>query len=146
MIGRNVGPRVSAIDPDEGDTLTYSLGGSSTSTRTDAASFDISTSTGQLMTKVALDYENPADADGDNMYMVEVIGHRRRRRIRQHHGDDRGDGTKASADEAHGYDANENNKVDLPELLEALDDLLRRRNHPDAAISDVIRLYSRDSS
>ena len=41
-----------ATDPDTtNDTLTYSLGG------TDAASFDIDTSTGQLKTKADLDYE-----------------------------------------------------------------------------------------
>ena len=48
--GQNIGSPVSATDPN-GDTLTYALGG------TDAASFDIDTATGQLMTKVALDYE-----------------------------------------------------------------------------------------
>ena len=48
--GQNIGSPVSATDPN-GDTLTYALGG------TDAASFDINTATGQLMTKVALDYE-----------------------------------------------------------------------------------------
>ena len=46
----NIGTAVSATDPD-GDTLTYSLSG------TDAASFDLDTSTGQIKTKVALDYE-----------------------------------------------------------------------------------------
>ncbi len=49
--GSPVGAPVQAIDPD-GDTLTYSLGG------TDAASFAIAESTGQLRTNVALDYEN----------------------------------------------------------------------------------------
>ena len=42
---------VAATDSDN-DTLTYSLGG------TDAASFSINTSTGQLQTKAALDYED----------------------------------------------------------------------------------------
>ena len=46
----NIGTPVTASDP-EGDTLTYSLGG------TDAASFNISSTTGQLKTNVALDYE-----------------------------------------------------------------------------------------
>ena len=42
---------MTATDTDSGDTLTYSLGG------TDAASFDLVTSSGQLQTKAALDYE-----------------------------------------------------------------------------------------
>ena len=46
----NIGDPVAATDP-EGDELTFSLTG------TDAASFDIDSSTGQLMTDAALDYE-----------------------------------------------------------------------------------------
>ena len=59
--GVNIGAPISATDDDEdgennndiefGDTLTYSLSG------TDAASFDIDASTGQLITKAALDTE-----------------------------------------------------------------------------------------
>ena len=48
--GRNIGSPIVATDGDN-DTLTYSLGG------TDAASFDINSRTGQLMTNSALDYE-----------------------------------------------------------------------------------------
>ena len=48
--GTNIGTPVVATDVN-GDTLSYSLSG------TDAASFDIGMSTGQLMTKAALDYE-----------------------------------------------------------------------------------------
>ena len=48
--GEEIGSPVTATDPD-GDTITYSLGG------TDAASFDFDTSTAQLKSKVALDYE-----------------------------------------------------------------------------------------
>ena len=48
--GKNIGDPVVATD-DDGDSLTYTLGGS------DAASFDIAMSTGQLQTKAALDYE-----------------------------------------------------------------------------------------
>ncbi len=51
--GQNIGDPVSATDED-GDTLTYSLSG------TDAASFDIDTTNGQLKTKAALDYETKA--------------------------------------------------------------------------------------
>ena len=49
--GQNIGTPVYAADPDNGDTLTYSLGG------TDSASFDIVTTSGQLQTKAALDQE-----------------------------------------------------------------------------------------
>ncbi len=49
--GTNIGSPVTASDP-ENDELTYSLGGG------DAVSFDIVTSTGQLQTKDALDYED----------------------------------------------------------------------------------------
>ena len=49
--GQNIGSAVSATDPDTGDTLTYSLGG------TDAASFSIVNTSGQLRTRAALDYE-----------------------------------------------------------------------------------------
>ena len=48
--GTAIGRPVSASDPD-GDTLTYTLGG------TDAASFDIDAATGQLKTKAELDAE-----------------------------------------------------------------------------------------
>ena len=49
--GVDIGAAVSATDADD-DTLTYSLGG------TDGASFDIDSTTGQLRTKDALDYED----------------------------------------------------------------------------------------
>ena len=49
--GENIGDSVSATHADSKGTLVYSLGG------TDAASFDLETSTGQLKTKVVLDYE-----------------------------------------------------------------------------------------
>ena len=48
--GTNIGEAVSATDADN-DTLTYTLDG------TDAASFSIDSTTGQLRTKAALDYE-----------------------------------------------------------------------------------------
>ena len=51
--GTKVGALITATDPDAGDTLTYTLSG------TDAASFEIGGSTGQITTKsgVAYDYE-----------------------------------------------------------------------------------------
>ena len=48
--GENIGAVITATDPDN-DTLTYSLGG------TDASAFGIDTTTGQMKTKAALDYE-----------------------------------------------------------------------------------------
>ncbi len=51
--GQDIGTPVAATD-NNGDALTYALGG------TDAASFDINTGSGQLMTQAALDYETMA--------------------------------------------------------------------------------------
>ncbi len=58
--GTNIGLPVSATDGDSGDTLEYTLSG------TDAGSFSINSSTGQLITSDALDYETK------NSYQVEV--------------------------------------------------------------------------
>ena len=49
--GQNIGAAVAATDADSGDPLTYSLGGA------DATSFSIVSTSGQLQTKAALDYE-----------------------------------------------------------------------------------------
>ena len=49
--GENIGTPVAATDEDSDDTLTYSLGG------VDAGSFSFNTSSGQLQTNAALDYE-----------------------------------------------------------------------------------------
>ena len=64
--GQNIGGVVSATDADS-DTLTYSLGG------TDASSFDLVSTSGQLQTKAALDYETKSSysvtvsvSDGNN--------------------------------------------------------------------------------
>ena len=56
----NIGDPVAATDSDSGDTLIYTLGG------TDAASFSIVSTSGQLQTKAALDYET------DSSYEVTV--------------------------------------------------------------------------
>ncbi len=77
--GVNIGDPVSATDVDEtgdattaaiefGDTLTYSLSGA------DADEFDIDASTGQLITKAALDFESPSGGTGGNSndYVVTV--------------------------------------------------------------------------
>ena len=52
--GVNIGNAIAATDADSGDTLTYSLGG------TNAAIFAVDSTTGQLKTKAALDYETKA--------------------------------------------------------------------------------------
>ena len=52
--GTNIGTAIAATDPDTDDTLTYTLGG------TDAASFSIVSTSGQLQTNAALDYETKA--------------------------------------------------------------------------------------
>ena len=52
--GESIGAPVAAMDENADDTLTYELGG------TDAASFAIEASTGQLMTSAALDFEMKA--------------------------------------------------------------------------------------
>ena len=74
--GVNIGVPVSATDADEtgadaiefGNTLTYKLSG------TDADKFDIDPSTGQLITKAPLDFENPRGGTGSdsNTYLVTV--------------------------------------------------------------------------
>ena len=55
--GAGIGAPVTAEDPDVGDALTYTLGG------TDAASFGIVRTTGQLQTKAALDYSTKTSYD-----------------------------------------------------------------------------------
>ena len=67
--GTNIGDPVTATDADEddfefGDTLTYTLEG------TDAASFDIDGSTGQLITKAPLNADT--DTGGKARYSVTV--------------------------------------------------------------------------
>ena len=50
----------------EGDTLTYSLGG------TDSAHFTIDSSNGELSLANALDFENPTDQNSNNDYELEI--------------------------------------------------------------------------
>ena len=57
---------ITATDAD-GSTLTYSISGGA-----DAAKFTINSSTGVLSFVSAPDYENPADAGGNNVYDVQV--------------------------------------------------------------------------
>jgi len=51
----------------EGDAVTFSISG------TDAALFAVDAATGAVTFLAAPDFENPADADGDNVYEIEVI-------------------------------------------------------------------------
>ena len=55
MAGVDIGEPVAATDDPDGDTLTYTLGG------THADSFGIVGDSGQLQTKAALDYETQRD-------------------------------------------------------------------------------------
>jgi Cadherin domain/RTX calcium-binding nonapeptide repeat (4 copies) len=58
---------VLATDPDAGSTLSYSISGGA-----DAARFTINALTGALSLVVPPDFENPTDADGNNIYDVVV--------------------------------------------------------------------------
>ena len=66
--GSAVGGPITASDSDSGDMLVYSLSGA------DAALFSVGASTGQITVGAgtALDYESPADSDGDNEYELTV--------------------------------------------------------------------------
>ena len=55
-----------AATDDDGDPLVYSLSG------TDAALFRIGPTTGEVRFRVAPDFEDPDDADGDNVYDITV--------------------------------------------------------------------------
>ena len=58
--------QVQATDPDAGDSLSYSVTG------TDASQFNINTSTGVLTFKNPTSYTAPTDANGDNVYVIQV--------------------------------------------------------------------------
>ena len=130
--GQNIGAPVAATDDDAGDTLTYTLRG------TDMASFEIDAATGQLMTKAALDYEKPADADADNAYEVAVTA---------------SDGNAAEATIAvtitvtdmglaDSYDANEDGMIDGTEVLNAVEDYFNDVSGIDSErILDIVELY-----
>ena len=66
--GQNIGTPIAATDPD-GDTLTYTLDtiGGPDASFSDASSFSIVSTTGQLQTNTALDYETK------NVYSVRVM-------------------------------------------------------------------------
>jgi len=59
---------VTATDADQpGQTVTYSITGG-----VDQSKFTINSSSGELSFKAAPDYENPTDADANNVYVVQV--------------------------------------------------------------------------
>ena len=122
--GENIGDPVAATDADEGDTLTYALGGA------DADSFSIDGSTGQLMTKAELDYETKAsytvevtvtDAAGESDTITVTINI-----------------TDMGLDNA--YDANENGVIDTDEILEAIRDYFNDSITLEEILA-IIRLY-----
>ena len=133
VAGENIGDPVAATDDDAGDTLTYTLGGA------DAASFDIEDTTGQLMTKAALDYEAPADADTDNAYEVTVTAS---------DGNTADDATIAvtitvtDMGLADSYDANEDGMIDGTEVLNAVEDYFNDVSGIDSErVLDIVELY-----
>ena len=123
-VGENIGDPVAATDADEGDTLTYMLGGA------DADSFSIDASTGQLMTKAELDYETKAsytvevtvtDAEGESDTITVTINI-----------------TDMGLDNA--YDANENGVIDPDEVIKAVRDYFNGEITPQEVVA-VVRLY-----
>ena len=131
--GMPIGDPVMATDDDAGDTLTYALGGA------DMASFDIDDTTGQLMTKAALDYEAPADADTDNAYEVAVTAS---------DGNTADDATIAvtitvtDMGLADSYDANEDGMIDGTEVLNAVEDYFNDVSGIDSErVLDIVELY-----
>ena len=131
-----IGDPVAATDADTGDTLMYTLGG------TDMASFAIDAATGQLMTKAALNYEDPADADTDNAYEVTVTAS---------DGNTNDDATIAVTitvtDVTTGlaiadtYDANEDGVIDGEEVLDAVEAYFDDDNLTPDQILDIVELY-----
>ena len=59
--------QVTAMDADAGDAVTYAITGGA-----DLALFSINATSGLLAIPVSVDHENPADADGNNTYLVTV--------------------------------------------------------------------------
>ena len=125
--GENIGAPVMATDADPGDTLTYTLGGA------DMASFDIGATTGQLMTKAALDFETK------DSYTVEVMA-----------GDGNG-GTDTIAvtitvtDVPEGsaldlYDADNSGQIEGPEVIQAVKDYFAD-TITGLQVIEVVKLY-----
>ena len=132
--GENIGAPVTATDADAGDTLTYTLSGA------DAASFDIEDTTGQLMTKAALDFEAPADTDTDNAYEVTVTAS---------DGNTAADATIAvtitvtdvpEGSELSPYDTDNSGKIEGPEVIQAVRDYFAD-DITGPEVIEVVKLY-----
>ena len=132
--GENIGAPVTATDADVGDTLTYTLSGA------DAASFDIEDTTGQLMTKAALDFEAPADTDTDNAYEVTVTAS---------DGNTADDATiavtitvtdLAEGSELSPYDTDSSGKIEGPEVIQAVRDYFAD-DITGPEVIEVVKLY-----
>ena len=122
--GSNIGAPVAANDP--GDTLTYTLGG------TDAASFNIVSTTGQLQTRAAL------DASVKSSYTVTVTA------------TDTAGGSDtitvtitvtAGSSLIDRYDANNNGRIDKSEMITAINDYLFNETLTKPELIQIINLY-----
>ena len=125
--GQDIGAPLEAVDPDRGDTLTYTLEGE------DAASFDIDATTGQLRTKAALDYEaktsytftvTATDPDGETATIEVTINV-----------------TNVGLDTP--YDADDSGTIDRAEVGQAVRDFIGRQIEHDDVVQ-VIAQYFKD--
>ena len=114
--------------------MTYTLSGA------DAASFDIEDTTGQLMTKAALDFEAPADTDTDNAYEVTVTAS---------DGNTAADATiavtitvtdLAEGSELSPYDTDNSGKIEGPEVIQAVRDYFAD-DITGPEVIEVVKLY-----
>ena len=122
--GSNIGAPVAANDP--GDTLTYTLGG------TDAASFNIVAATGQLQTRAALDASTKSSytvtvtatdtAGGSDTITVTIT-------------------VTAGSSLIDRYDANNNGRIDKPEMIRAINDYLFNETLTKPELIQIINLY-----
>ena len=109
---QTVAYRAVATDAD-GDTLSYSLSG------TDGALFTINPATGEVSFVAAPDFENPGDADGDNVYDIVVTA---------------SDGTN-SMDQTVAITVTDENEVDNPPIFTSPDSAsLAENQSPDTAV------------
>ena len=126
-----IGDPVAATDADDGDTLTYTLGG------TDMASFAIDSATGQLMTMAALDYETMPS------------GRRRRTTATRLPSQPVTPAdtiavtiTVTDMGLADSYDANEDGMIDSDEVLNAVEDYFNDVSGIDSErVLDIVELY-----
>ena len=130
---------VRATDRDRQDTVTrYAIRGGA-----DSGKFSIVAATGELSFTTAPDFENPADAGGNNEYMVAVRATSgaggRARTATQTILVTVTDVTTGNA-EGDAYDANENGVIEGPEVIQAVDDYFDDIITVDAVL-EVVDLY-----